>query len=750
MTSRSSITSRTIASTVAACLAVAVMSLARPSRADDDMSELEGLLNESVVSTASKSAEVGTTAPATTTTVTAEDLKRYGIHTLAEAIDYLSLGAVTSDSQHVTDVGARGVMIPNDNGDHILLLINGHAVNDQLFGSARLGRGAGIPIEMVDHIEVILGPGSVLYGSNAMLGVINVITKHAKDWTGLHVTSELEPGRSWRVGVGAATPFKMPLTGSASEIALGVEYFDHDGPPLRYELENAGIDKVSARAYRFRRGGPENGYWGGVAHNAYYTRVPSGFMRLVLGDFELNVQAKSFKRASPYRSLYTKNFMDFDDPDSFERDRHLWFDLTHRATFSSIVRVTTRAYADGWDWYSDVNSSEASACIVAGDSLLPTCTFAVRGKTRWGGLEMRTEFDWLENARFVTTIGAEGRLRQAGFKLDFLDFATRQATQSSSGIIDREDRLLGAYAQQTLIPVRWLSINGGARVDTEDRFKAVVSPRVAAAINVWSGGTLKGVYAEAFRSPSFIETDLSEAVQLRSQGLVPERVRSVEGSFEQKRGSHRMLFGVFRSWWMNMVENHVLTPLEHEEAVRRGEIDLNNFGVAQFRNVSGIENFGFNTTFEGTVGGLQALRYGLNLTGAVARRDEPGVASAPLAVAPKFFGNARIAYDIAGDWPTLALATHYVGKRPIDRAFDGNWAGGTYASPQLELRGTISGPVPLLKGLSYRASATYAFEDRGPYVVGPIQTREPNTPFPQLLPLDQFRAALGLQYDLSP
>lgn len=747
MTTRRSARMRTMFAAIATLTTSAVAGVAR---ADDDMSELEGLLNESVVSTASKSAEVGTTAPATTTTITAEDLKRYGIHTLAEAINYLSLGAITSDSQHMIDVGVRGVMIPNDNGDHMLLLINGHAVNEPLFGAARFGRGAGIPIEMVDHIEVILGPGSVLYGSNAMLGVINVITKRAKDWTGVHVVSELEPGRSWRVGAGAATPFTMPVLGSAGEITLGVEYFDHDGPALRYELENAGIDKVTARPYRFRRGGPENGYWGGVARNAYYTQVPAGFMRLVIGDFELNVQAKSFKSASPYRSLYTKNFMDFDDPDSYEHERHLWFDLTHRATLASIVRLITRAYVDGWDWYSDVNSSEASACIVAGNSLLPTCTVGARGRTRWGGLEIRAELDWFENARFVTTLGVDGRLRQAGFKADFLDFKTHQPLQSSTGVIDREDRLLGAYAQQTLLPVRWLSINGGARIDTESRFSLVVSPRVAAAANVWTGGTLKGIYAEAFRSPSFIETDLAEAIQLRSEGLVPERVRSVEGSFEQKRGAHRVLFGVFRSWWKNMVANHVLTPLEHEEAVRRREIELNQFGVAQFRNVAGIDNYGFNGSIEGTVGGLQQFRYGINLTGAVARRDEPGVASAPLAVAPKFFGNARLAYDLPGDWPTLAVAAHHLGKRPVDRAYDGNWSGGTYASQQLELRGTISGPVPMLKGLSYRASATYAFTSRGPYVVGPIQSSDLNNPTPQLLPLDQFRAALSLRYDLTP
>jgi outer membrane receptor for ferrienterochelin and colicins len=53
-------------------------------------------------------------------------------------------------------------------------------------GAVRFNRGAGIPMEMVDHVEVIVGPGSVLYGSSAMLGVINVVTKDSRAFAGTH------------------------------------------------------------------------------------------------------------------------------------------------------------------------------------------------------------------------------------------------------------------------------------------------------------------------------------------------------------------------------------------------------------------------------------------------------------------------------------------------------------------------------------------------------------------------------------
>src|SRR6202030_4349922 len=106
--------------------------------------------------------------------------------------------------------------------------------------------------------------------------------------------------------------------------------------------------------------------------------------------------------------------------------------------------------------------------------------------------------------------------------------------------------------------------------------------------------------------------------------------------------------GVFRSWWQDIVENHVLTVAEQEDAVSRGQISLATFGVSQFRNVSKIQNWGLNGALEGTAGHEQQLHYGLNATAAIARRDEVGVPSEPLAVAPQLFGNARIAYDIPG------------------------------------------------------------------------------------------------------
>jgi outer membrane receptor for ferrienterochelin and colicins len=720
---------------------------ASPARADD-VSDLEGLLDQTVVTTASKSAETGSTAPALSTTITAEDLRRYGIHSLDEAIDFLSLGVVTSNPGKAVDIGARGIILPSDSGNHFLLLVNGHQLNEPLYGSARFERGLGIPFEMVDHIEVVLGPGSVLYGSNAMFGVINVITKQAKDWSGVHVIGETEIAKSYRVAAGAGTQFT--LLGKPAWLTLGAEYYTQDGPALTYDYMYTGIDPASVKPYKYTRNGPADGYWGGVARNGYYARVPSGLLRVVWGDFELNVNAKTYKRAVPYRSRYQSNFFDFDDPDSYELDRHLWVDLTHHARLSSIVELTTRVYGDTWDYQAYRNSSEASACLTAGDSTIPTCTFYSPNYSRWAGIEARTAFDWLKNARLVTTIGVDERIRMEGLKIDALDFYTRRPLISSFGIVDRQDELFGAYLQQTWQPITWLSLNGGARVDNETRFHGVVSPRFAASANTWKGGTLKGVYAEAFRSPSVIETDLENPIQLKADNLRPERVRSVDVSVEQRLGTQRLLVGVFRSWWNDLVEQHVLTAQERAIEVQSGRLAFSSYGVAQFQNVSSIDNYGVNGSYEGAVGDEQQLRYGLTVTGAVTKLFEAnGVVIDELPVAPALFGNARISYKLPGSWPTLGAAGHYLSKRPADRAYDGSWPAVPYADPQLELRGTISGQIPFAKSLSYRASINWLLANRGPYVVGPIQAAEPGNTVPQLVPLDTLRATVGLQWDFG-
>jgi outer membrane receptor for ferrienterochelin and colicins len=735
-----------------ALLAASLATLERPARADD-MSQLEELLDDTVVTTASKTIETGSVAPATSSILTAEDLHRYGIHSLDESIDFLSLGMFTANPLRESDIGGRGVILPSDFGDHVTLLVNGHAVNEPLYGGARFDRGAAVPFELIDHIEVILGPGSVLYGSSAMLGVINIITKRAKDFDGVHLVAETEVLKSYRTA--ASVGHSLTLFGRPLEITGEVEYYEQHGPAFDYAPQRVGTDQtrlgydaISGEPMRYTRNGPATGVWGGTASHVYYSKIPSGVLRLVSGNLELTVAASTAERGNPYWGRVSYQGGDFDDPLNFVVDRRAWADLKYHATVTELFQVSARLYADTAEHLSSAVNSSASGCIDA-PAAVKSCLFTGTYASRWAGAELQGSFDWLGNAHLVTMLGVDARAAFVAAKGDAVDADTGVHFRSSYGIVGRNDRTLGAYAQQTWAPTRWLDLNAGTRIDLGEHFSPVGSPRAALSVKPWRGGTLKAIYAEAFRYPSWVELDLSYAQLVKPLHLVPERVQSMEASTEQKFGTHRILFGAFRSRWQELVGLHLLTLAETEAAAASGEVNFLRYsGFSQFRNLGVIDNFGFDALLEGSFVDAR-LRYGATITSAVARVAEPAVGEHAVTVAPHTFGNARISYDLRGNLPTLGLALHWMSARPVDRAFDGGFPG-LKSPPQVELRATASGLVPFAPGLSYRVSANYALASRGPYAVGPGEQRYPGvTDHLDLVQVDQFRATVGLSYEFG-
>src|SRR5262249_39807269 len=102
-----------------------------------DVQDLQGLLDTNVVTAASQTVETAEVAPAISSTITSEQLRRYGLHTIEEAVNFLALSVSSSGRNfhaRPAELGARGVAIPGDQGNHVLLLVNGHHVNEPGLG----------------------------------------------------------------------------------------------------------------------------------------------------------------------------------------------------------------------------------------------------------------------------------------------------------------------------------------------------------------------------------------------------------------------------------------------------------------------------------------------------------------------------------------------------------------------------------------------------------------------------------------
>jgi iron complex outermembrane receptor protein len=144
-----------------------------------DLTELslEQLLTVEV-SSASKYSQLSVDAPSAVQVITREDIRLYGWRTLTEAL--VSLPGIYANNDRAYDfLGARGFQIPGDYNTRFLLLIDGQRNNDNIYQSALTGSEDWLDMSVVERIEYIPGPGSAIYGSNAMFGVINVITRGA-------------------------------------------------------------------------------------------------------------------------------------------------------------------------------------------------------------------------------------------------------------------------------------------------------------------------------------------------------------------------------------------------------------------------------------------------------------------------------------------------------------------------------------------------------------------------------------------
>ncbi len=137
------------------------------------------------VITASRREQSITTVPYAVSVITAEDIRRSGARTVPDALRQaagVDVADLTYANSAASPRGFEGVLSRT-----VLVLVDGRQIYDSVFGGTAWGSWP-FQLEDIERIEVIRGPGGVTWGSNAVNGVINIITRDPKDQAGLTFT----------------------------------------------------------------------------------------------------------------------------------------------------------------------------------------------------------------------------------------------------------------------------------------------------------------------------------------------------------------------------------------------------------------------------------------------------------------------------------------------------------------------------------------------------------------------------------
>lgn len=159
-------------------------------KATPDISKLsiEDLMNVTVTAAAKKPEKQSET-PAAVFVITKDDIERYGYRTLTQALRRV-VGFYGATDHNYEYLGVRGFAPMGDYNTRVLLLLDGHRLNDNLYDMAPVGQDLPVDMHDIDRIEVIKGPGSALWGTNALLSVINIVTKTGKDVSSLDLLQD--------------------------------------------------------------------------------------------------------------------------------------------------------------------------------------------------------------------------------------------------------------------------------------------------------------------------------------------------------------------------------------------------------------------------------------------------------------------------------------------------------------------------------------------------------------------------------
>jgi len=557
-----------------------------------------------VVGAAKREQSLGTVASAVTV-ISGDRIRRFGYRTVGEAVA-AAAGAYLVDNRLSYSIGIRGLQIPGDFNTRLLVLVDGATVNEAWGEFSGVGYDALVAVDDIARIELIRGPVSSVYGTNAFFGIINIVTRGAA-----------ETPRAWaRAAInsvnGVTTSAGFAAGGVHRQLRGSVHVMDRFGDTTTLEqlpglaLTGDGSSAISAAVV-----GAYDGSFAQVRAYRYDRQSP-------FAPYDVNPVG------TPYE----------------QHDTQLLVEGGHTRELRDHVMVAGRIYGNFYKF-----NDRAPPYDPVTSSALDTT-----GTAQVVGVELRGRYEVIAPNKLGITAGAE---------------ASYDRTRSTALIEDRPSHYLvnklfvygveGTYAEVDAQPLAWLGFTGGLRYDLryapDSGFQDKASPRVALFLADPERHGLKLLYAEGFRAASAFESHFEDGLDFTSNiAINPEWIRSVEAvAWAKPRPGLSLRLSCFY-WGVHEVIEQRAAPgnlLQFQNVGRYASLGIE--AEASYRDGRGWYAFG---------------GFGLTRVGSAASEDVSiqygGVANAPKLTAsggistPKLFGRVHVSSEVTviGERPT--------------------------------------------------------------------------------------------------
>jgi iron complex outermembrane receptor protein len=459
---------------------------------------------EQIVVSALKKSSLVLKSPSIMSVISARQIKQMGFRTLVDVLKIVPGFYISMDETGEREIAVRGVL--DDASQKVKVLIDGHSINDVWRGGA-MWNFDDLPVENIKRIEIIRGPGSALYGQNAFLAVVNIITKDTDDIDGIQLTAS---------GGSFDTQNYNILFGKEYgdlKISGFLDYFDTEG-------FSKGIDQDILFPATFSKSP-------GRSHN-----------RKEKTDLNLKLSYQNLKLNTKYMKKRRKDYIGVGDALNDEttlRDTYIFAELTYQFSIGEKLNIIPKVYYDQYNY--DPFFEQRPDGFTSGAAVYPD---GIKGQLRFkqrtigfdnqvnyklfkdNELTFGFQYEWIhqhdihfsKNSHPITNAPLSS-VTDFSHNLPFTRRATRQ--------------IWALYLQDEWNITKDIDLIVGVRHDQFTRFGGTTNPRVGVIWRFLENAHFKFLFATAFKAPSFQEMFLANnSVKVGNTKLDPEKINTYE------------------------------------------------------------------------------------------------------------------------------------------------------------------------------------------------------------------------------